>query len=62
MKAVIKPVRNSEETLSTQNLITSRNFQCWPKFSVSHEEITYVILEISGNTIELRQRLPLLKK
>ena len=36
MKIVIEPLRNSYETLSTQNPIFLRNFQYWLKFLASY--------------------------
>ena len=35
MKTVMEPLRDSLETLSTQNQTILRNFQYWPKFLVS---------------------------
>ena len=37
IKVVIEPLRNSQETPSTQILIILRNFQFWPKFLVSYK-------------------------
>ena len=37
---VMEPLRNLLETLSTENLIISRNYQCWPKFLVSYKKYT----------------------
>ena len=33
---VMEPLRNSEETLSTENFRILRNFQYWTKFLVSY--------------------------
>ena len=32
MKIVMEPLRNSQETLSTENLMFLRNFQYWPRY------------------------------
>ncbi len=41
MKIVMEPLRNSKETLSTQNLIILGNFQYWTKFLVSYKKYVY---------------------
>ena len=39
MKIVMEPLRNSKETLSSQDLMILRNSQYSPKFLVSYKEI-----------------------
>ena len=39
---VMEPLRSSQETLSTENLTTLRNFQNWPKFLVSNKKNTRI--------------------
>ena len=41
MKIVLKPLRDSLETLSSQNQITLRNFQHQSKFLVSYKKNVY---------------------
>ena len=51
MQIVLKPVRNSQETLSTtQNLIILRNLQYRPKFLVSYKSIC-VLFKIINVTV-----------
>ena len=42
MKIVVKPFRNSSETLNTQNQIILRTFKYWPKFLVPYKENTCI--------------------
>ena len=48
MKIVVETLRNSKETLSTQNLIILRNFQYWPKFLVYFKTRCTVVLLSKG--------------
>ena len=41
MKIVMEPLRNSEESLKTQNLIMQRNFQCMLKFLVPYKKYVH---------------------
>ena len=38
---VMESLRNSLETMSTENLIIVRNIQYWSKFLVSYEKYVY---------------------
>ena len=54
MKIVLKPFRNSQETLSTtQNLIILRNFQYRPKFLVSYKKHVHSLSDIDVTAFSL---------
>ena len=56
MKIVMEPLRNSQETLSTQNLIILRNVQCRRKFLVSYIKIRVTIIVLFRPTTKVTHK------